>query len=88
MASAPHGGILKVRPLVYSSWPHLDTIPLKDLLTRDQDIHHLLKEESLTLDDITLSDVRIVLFSPCLQSFTSRTPASALRPRTDNQWRI
>jgi len=29
---------------------------LKDLLGRDQDIHHLLKEESLTLDDIILSD--------------------------------
>ncbi|KAI0264798.1 hypothetical protein BGY98DRAFT_1039113 [Russula aff. rugulosa BPL654] len=29
---------------------------LKDLLARDQDIYHLLKEESLTLDDIILSD--------------------------------
>ncbi|KAF8502251.1 ATP-sulfurylase, partial [Russula emetica] len=29
---------------------------LKDLLARDQDIHHLLKEECLTLDDIILSD--------------------------------
>lgn len=42
----------------------LTTIPLKDLLARDQDIHHLLKEESLTLDDIILSDVCTVPFSP------------------------
>lgn len=59
MASAPHGGILKVRSLTYSCWSHLDTILLKDLLVRDQDINHQLKEESLTLDDIILSDVCI-----------------------------
>jgi hypothetical protein len=64
MASAPHGGILKVRPLAYSWKSHLDTIPLKDLLARDQDTYHLLKEESLTLDDIILSDVCTVPFSP------------------------
>lgn len=36
----------------------------QDLLARDQDIHHILKEESLTLDDIILSDVCTVPFSP------------------------
>jgi hypothetical protein len=60
MASAPHGGILKVRSFTYSCWSQLDAILLKDLLVRDQDIHHQLKEESLTLDDIVLSDVCIL----------------------------
>ena len=57
MASSPHGGVLKVRSFTYSWCFHLDTILSKDLLARDQDIHHQLKEESLTLDDISLSDV-------------------------------
>ena len=48
-----------MRSLTYSCWSHLDTILLKDLLVRDQDINHQLKEESLTLDDIILSDVCI-----------------------------
>jgi len=53
---------------------------LKDLLARDEGIHHLLKEESLTLDDIILSerqlcDLELITnggFSP-LEGFMNQT---------------
>lgn len=65
MANIPHGGVLKVcsLPLLLSySWQRdlqVDVILSlsKDLLARDAGIHHLLKEESLTLNDIVLSEV-------------------------------
>lgn len=58
MANAPHGGILKVslRLVDLSAWYYNVTLS-KDLLARDEAIHDALKQESLTLADITLSEV-------------------------------
>jgi hypothetical protein len=58
------------------------TLSLKDLLARDQDIHHQLKEESLTLDDIILTDV--CTLSVLTADHLPVIPASALRSRADH----
>ncbi len=59
MANTPHGGILKVRlrPINPSARSYTITLLSKDLLARDEAIHHALTEESLTLADIILSEV-------------------------------
>ena len=58
------------------------TLALKDLVVRDQDIHHQLKEESLTLDDIILTDV--CTLSALTADHLPVIPASTLRSRVDH----
>ncbi|KAI9463577.1 hypothetical protein BJY52DRAFT_921787 [Lactarius psammicola] len=59
MENTPHGGILKVSLLPIDpsrAELHRHTLLSKDLLARDEAIQHALKEESLTLVDIILSE--------------------------------
>ena len=60
MANTPHGGILKVSCRLTNLTARSHNVILsKDLLARDEAIHDALKEESLTLRDIILSEVTI-----------------------------
>lgn len=60
MANTPHGGILKVSCRMIDLSARSYNVALsKDLLARDEAIHDTLKEESLTLADIILSEVAI-----------------------------
>jgi hypothetical protein len=60
MANTPHGGILKVSCRLIDLPARGYNVSLsKDLLARDEAIHDALKEETLTLRDIILSEVAI-----------------------------
>jgi hypothetical protein len=56
MASIPHGGVLKVHFYLIKQCQS-NIVLSKDLLVRDEHIRHALKEESLVLEDIVLTEV-------------------------------
>lgn len=62
MANTPHGGVLKVRPLISRVvCSKMTGLNIQDLLARDAHISAQLAEEALSLPDIILTEVRSLL---------------------------